>query len=459
MMAPLVKPYIQPILNPALTRHRGYTLRYHPEQARLWASPHRFNVVPAGRRSGKTEIVGKRKLILRAMAPPQFGGSPYPEANYFVAAPTFTQVKRIYWNDLKRLIPNQFVDAKSESELWIRLINQHTIWCVGLDKPERMEGFPWDGGVIDEIGNVKPDAWEANIRPALSDRGGWCDFIGVPEGRNHYYDLDLRARTDTTGEWGHYHWISADILPASEIEQAKSEMDELTYLQEYEASFVNFTGRAYHAWDEKRNGRKLEHLYNPTKPLILMFDFNVEPGVCAIGQQLQYKKHDTFISTGIFDEVRIRRHSNTIRVCDVILDKYKNKHLGPIVCYGDATGGSGGSAKILGSDWELIGKKLRQHFGKRVQFRVRRRNSSERDRLNAVNSLLYSTNKQVKLYVDPGKCPHTVRDFEGVILLEGGSGEIDKKSTPLLTHLTDAIGYYAEREFPLRTSYVRDLKV
>jgi len=423
-------PYIQPLLNPALNKKRAYQLRYHPEQARLWQSPHRFNVVPAGRRSGKTEIVGKRKLILRAMAPPSLGGSPYDEGNYFLAAPTFNQVKRIYWNDIKKLIPKEFVDSKSESDLWIRLINQNTIWLMGLDKPERMEGFPWDGGVIDEIGNVKPDAWESNIRPALSDRGGWCDFIGVPEGRNHYYELDLLAT-----------------------------MDELTFLQEYEASFINFSGRAYYAFDDKRNCRKLSHLYNPTRPLLLMFDFNVSPGVAAIGQHIQYNRDDKFISTALFDEVWIKRFSNTERVCDKIIAEYGKRHLGPVVCYGDATGGSGGSAKILGSDWEIIGKKLRRQWGSNVKFRVRRANPRERDRINSVNSLLYSANKQVKLYVDPGKCPNIVRDLEGVILLEGGSGEIDKKSTPMLTHLSDAVGYYAEREFPLRRAHIRDLKI
>ena len=64
---------------------------------------------------------------------------------------------------------------------------------VGLDKPERIEGQPWDGGVLDEYANMKAHAWGANVRPALSDRLGWCDLIGVPEGRNHYYDLHVSA--------------------------------------------------------------------------------------------------------------------------------------------------------------------------------------------------------------------------------------------------------------------------
>jgi hypothetical protein len=67
-----------------------------------------------------------------------------------------------------------------------------------------------------------------------------------------------------------------------------------------------------------------------------------------------------------------------------------------------------------------------------------------RDRLNAVNSRLRSSSGVVRLLVDPARAPNVVKDFEGVTLLKGGSGEIDKKGSEAkgLTHLTDAIGYY-----------------
>jgi hypothetical protein len=100
----------------------------------------------------------------------------------------------------------------SESELSIEGINGSVIQVVGMDKPERIEGVPWDGGILDEFGNMKKKAWYEHVRPALSDRLGWCDLIGVPEGRNHYYDLAKEAEADTTGEWGYFWWISADIL-------------------------------------------------------------------------------------------------------------------------------------------------------------------------------------------------------------------------------------------------------
>lgn len=33
--------------------------------------------------------------------------------------------------------------------------------------------------------------------------------------------------------------------------------------------------------------------------------------------------------------------------------------------------------------------------------------------------------------------------------VQGGSGEIDKAADPHLSHLSDGIGYYAEKEFPI----------
>ena len=129
----------------------------------------------------------------------------------------------------------------------------------------------------------KKKAWQENVRPALADRRGWCWFIGVPEGRNHYYDLDKQAKADDTGEWDSFHWVSADILPREEIEAAKRDLDELTFQQEFEASFVSFEGRAYYPFDERIHTARIR--YNPKQPLVFCFDFNVAPGVAAVIQE------------------------------------------------------------------------------------------------------------------------------------------------------------------------------
>lgn len=437
---------------------RWTQFRSHLAGEAYTASPHRFNTVPAGRRSGKTERA-KRKLIIKSL---QASTSWVPR--FFAAAPTRDQAKRIYWDDLKALVPKKFLSGRpSESDLKIKLINGAEIWVLGMDKPERIEGQPWDGGVLDEYGNMKEKAWSENVRPALSDRMGWCDLIGVPEGRNHYYDVDLRARAmmselGSESEWGSFSWPSSDILPISEIEAAKRDLDELSYQQEYEASFINFSGRAYYTFLNKTHCHPLK--YNPRQHLDLMFDFNVEPGVCAIGQEQvlpgQYERDingeqlldKPIIGTGIIGEVHIPRNSNTPAVCRKIIKDW-GSHPTQVRCYGDATGGARGTAKVQGSDWDIIRDELKPTFGDRLSFRVKSSNPLERARVNAVNSRFKSTNGIIRMMVDAGKAPNVVRDFDGVQLLKGGSGEIDKKATPALTHISDAIGYRVNYDFPI----------
>jgi hypothetical protein len=58
----------------------------------------------------------------------------------------------------------------------------------------------------------------------------------------------------------------------------------------------------------------------------------------------------------------------------------------------------------------------------------------------------------VRFMVDAAKAPNVVKDLEGVRTLKGGSGEIDKAATPTLTHVSDAIGYYVVKEFPVLKS-------
>ena len=55
----------------------------------------------------------------------------------------------------------------------------------------------------------------------------------------------------------------------------------------------------------------------------------------------------------------------------------------------------------------------------------------------------------ISMLVDTDKAPMVVMDLEGVILLEGGSGELDKKADPALTHMSDALGYYIEKAHPM----------
>lgn len=427
---------------------RWTPLAHHPVQHALWTASERFCVVPAGRRSGKTELA-KRKVVQCALS-----AIKYPDSRFGCGAPVDHQAKRIYWRDLKAMVPHWMLKERpSESAKTIRLINGAEIFVAGLDKPERWEGPPLDGVVLDEFGNMKESVWTDHLRPMLAERQGWAWFIGVPEGRNHYFDLWNNALADTTGTWAGFTWPMSEVLPlylgekaaTFELEQMRKDLDELTYDQEANASFVTFEGQAYYGWNED-NVRPVAQLYDPEKELILCFDFNVSPGVCGIIQE-----HD--VGTCIIGEVHIPRNSNTPAVCRRILKDW-GKHRGPVKCYGDASGGAKGTAKIRGSDWELIREVLTPVFEDRLRFYVPRGNPRERVRINAVNSRIKNALGTRRLFADRRFALHIIRDFEGVRLLEGSAGEIDKKVDSKLTHHTDAIGYYIVRVHPARGAHI-----
>lgn len=430
-------------------KSRWYKLRYHKEQARFWTSPHRFNVIPSGRRSGKTELAGKRKIVLKAIK----GSMKWPDYNVFIGAPTRDQVRRIYWKDIKAMVPPSLIAGKpSESRLTMELVHGSTIALLGMDKPERAEGSPWNHGVLDEYGNMKPETWTEHILPALADRGGSCDLIGVPEGRNHYYGVAQVAQADDTGVWGYYHWISADILSPEEVELRKRNMDELTYRQEMEGAFISFTGMAYYNWNEDVQVGNFLRYYNPKRPIVLAMDFNIDPGVAAIIQEVPHTIPGQIhiigkTTTAVIGEVWIPRASNTMRVCRRFLKEW-GSHEGELYVYGDATGGAQGSAKVEGSDWDIVKKMFQPKFGGRVYYRVPKQNPRERARVNAVNSRMLNMHGEIYLAVD-SSCIHTIDDFGGVRVKDDGSGMIDKGRDPMLSHLSDGIGYYINKEFPV----------
>lgn len=302
------------------------------------------------------------------------------------------------------------------------------LWVVGLDKPQRIEGTPWDGGVLDEYANTRPSAWTENIRPALSDRLGWCWFIGVPEGLNHYKDLVDYARSGADPEWGVYTWPSADILPAKELQAARRVLDPRTYRQEYEASFEGTIGRTYYAYDSKRH-EDPSIIINTKLPLMVCCDFNVDPCVWELAQ-------NDGGAVKVVDEIALR-NTNTVEMGKSLLSRYAGHRAGFIV-YGDAAGVQRSTAGK--SDYALLSE-----LGLKDQ-RIKKANPFVKDRVNALNAMLSNTNREARLFHHP-RCVFLKKDFETVEWTRDGTG-IDKSGRDR-THATDALGYFIEYEFPL----------
>jgi hypothetical protein len=184
--------------------------------------------------------------------------------------------------------------------------------------------------------------------------------------------------------------------------------------------------------------------YDPKAELSFCFDFNVSPGVAVVVQEMLLPSGQQ--GTGVIGEVWIPQNSNTPAVCRKLAQDWQH-HQGRVSVYGDATGGARGSAKVQGSDWDLVRLELADTF-KNIAYSVPSHNPPERARINALNTRLLSGDGSIRLQIDPTKAAHVVRDLDGVRLLEGGSGEIDKRHDLSLSHISDALGYYVQYRYP-----------
>lgn len=211
-------------------------IQYHPQdyQTAIHFSPARFRVVDIGRRGGKTELA-ENEIIKRAVDKPSIQ---YP---YWLVAPTFRQVKSINWTRLKILLKPDNEWRFNEQELYAEHPRFKTrIELKGSDNEESLRGVGLSGVVMDECATIKANVWPEIIRPMLADRQGWALFISTPKGRNWFYDLFIRGLgTDPNWKSWKYPTSINKYIHADEIEQARKDMSERLFRQEFLAEFLD----------------------------------------------------------------------------------------------------------------------------------------------------------------------------------------------------------------------------
>jgi hypothetical protein len=412
---------------------RWYDLIPHPVQLELIKAVEngvRFPLVPAGRRSGKTERF-KRFLVHEANRVP---------GQYYAAAPTFTQAKKIFWKDLKDFsLSCTHQRRPSESELQIFMPNGSEIHVLGMDKPERFEGVPWKGGGIDEFGDIKANAWQENIYPALNtynpndpDYRPWCWCLGVPAGINHYSDLVDMAKSGMDKDFKIFHWLSKDILPPDVIESAKTVLSAKQFRQEFEGSFETPSGRIYE--DYSADNHTTETI-QPHEQLCWFHDFNYTPLSSGIGVIRDDKIY-------ILDEIILTSAVSRQSAMEFV-DKFQDHANKNVVIYGDPSGKAGEKHGHV-SDYIEIEDYLRSHgweYLRKVKPSIR----SIKDGQNAVRGKIKNARGEVSLYVNPAKAPYAHKSLADGQLKEGSTFlEADGE----YQHIGTAIRYFIDYEWP-----------
>ncbi len=216
----------------------------------------RFSCEVVHRRGGKT-VSRVNELIRGALT------EPLERPRFAYIAPYLKQAKAVVWDYLKHYSA-PFVEHGAvfrESELRVDYPNGAQVRLYGADNADALRGIYLDGVVFDEYGTMDPKIWPV-VRPALSDRAGWADFIGTPNGHNDFHKLWVEAQKKPDEWFSAVHRASeTGVIPAWELAAAARDLTGEQYAREYECSFEAAAQGAYYGKEmaeaerEKRVGR------------------------------------------------------------------------------------------------------------------------------------------------------------------------------------------------------------
>lgn len=377
-------------------------------------------MICCGRRWGKTKLC--EELLASPDDPANGSMNGFPVA-YF--APTYKMLMEV-WREMNDVYFPLIAD-KSETEKRIELYGGGSIDFWSLEDPNSIRGRKYKRAVLDEaaIARNLQEAWLKVIRPTLADLKGDGWFLSTPKGKNNYF------HTLFTNETRFTNWVSHQLPTANnpyispeEIEEARLQLDPLTFEQEFMASFVteNLDAWAYCYNPAKHLGKtKLERQFE----VYLSFDFNRNPITCFVAQ------HHKDIR-GI-EQIKLP-NSNIYDLCDYIIAKYPGCMF---MVTGDATG-KASSALVQDSInyYTVIKAKLGLGQG---QLKVHTVNPTVKENRVLVNSILH--NQDVVL--DPEKCKGLIFDLEHARVLPNGELEkMDRKDPAQQLDALDCFRYY-----------------
>ena len=381
---------------------------------------HRFKVVVAGRRFGKTHLA-IRELCFHAKD---------PEQEVVYCAPTYRQAKMIVWRKLKqRLQDLRWIRKANESELSILLKNGSTIALKGADNEDSLRGIGLDYLIMDEFADVDPAAWFEVLRPTLADREGKAMFIGTPKGiANWAYEL-YQMEQEAPDAWKSFTYttIQGGNVSKEEIDAAMRDLDERQFRQEFMATFETYTGRIYYSFDRGLNTVTIA----PDTDLSVLYtgwDFNIDPMSVVVAIR---RGDDLYV----IDEIRMFS-SNTQEAVDELKNRYPKSK---IWAYPDPAARQRKTSAGGATDLTILAN---------AGFIVKAPNSHNpvRDRINAVNSRLCGSNGERRLFI-ANSCKYTIEGLERHTYKEGTT-QPDKDSG--YDHMNDALGYMVDYIFPVR---------
>ncbi len=390
-----------------------------PHQWEFLTSENPIKALVSGFGGGKTHVFLRETLLNHLFMRNRRGKS-----NGWIVYPTYALAEELFCEPFQELLRKYRIrfDYKATR---LRFESKYGVIRVyQLQTPARMVGSELTYIGFDEfdIGSYKncEIAYQKAIGRLRGCENARLYIVTTPEGFHYTYKLFKE-------EGAAKHLIQAKTtdnphLPASYIHYLRSQYDENLLRRYMNGEFVNLnTAQAYYNFERERHVKEVECTYAPE--YYVGMDFNIDPMTAVVG----VFRDDRY---EVLNEFWLK-NSNTERMCKVISQDFDPNR---IVVYPDMTGIKRSTSAAVG----LTDIKILKSNGFRVKAT---RNPLVRDRINAVNNAL----AKGKLLIHP-RCRHLIRDLEQVS--RDKHGELDK-SSPDLTHISDAMGYAVWNLFPI----------
>ena len=386
-------------------------------QKTICTDENRFRVAVTGRRFGKTYCA------LRELA--KHATDTNKEVLY--VAPSYRMAKSIAWEKLKEKLKNlRWVSQTNEAELTIKLKSGSKIYLKGAENKDALRGGGYDFMVLDEFQDLDPELWTAVLRPTLSDRKGKAMFIGTPRGVGSF-SHEMYTMAKETKDWSAFTFTTVDggQVEEKEIIEAKRDLDERTFKQEYLATFNTYAGTVHYNFDRNKHVTPLTNF--DTTNLHCGIDFNYDPMSVAIS--VIQNNCIYFV-----DEINLQG-SNTDDIVTEIKSRYPDSR---ITMYPDDAGRQRKTSAGGRTDISIL-----QNAGFRVNYKLS--NPPIRDRVNAVNSKLKNANGLFSMFIDP-KCKQIIKSLER-LQYKPNSSVIEHSGDE---HMADAVGYLTDYLYPVK---------
>ena len=299
----------------------------------------KYTIVRKGRRGGLTK--GAANAMIEYGLCEEYSFLPPGPLMFLwgdtIAANIDKYVERYFLPELKKL-PRYLWKWRVQER--VMKVGRATIDFRSADRPENWEGFGYHLIFLNEAGIILEDNYLYNnaVLPMLVDFPNAKIIVaGAPKGKrikgaeHLFYTLYKKSLKDTENYRNlHFTGYNNPFISRPEIQLIRDAMDDETAKQEVDGEFIDLTNMKflYSFREDKHVITESEFQANPHLPILISYDFNVEPMTALVSQNV------SLWETVIFDEIDIKVGS-VEEINELIVAKYTGWQ---IDVTGDATG-------------------------------------------------------------------------------------------------------------------------